>query len=179
MSVFDGFPPVPDRLSFKIGEVGRLVGVKPHVLRYWEREFGRVRPRKAPNGHRLYARADIDRLRRLKLLLHERGYTIAGARAPLQQGDAAVDAVLTASAPPDDVAGVDPVEVLRARVEQLEAALGDVRRTVQKREEAVDFWRRAAHSAEGRLARVLAVVRAGLGNENQRDIGVDTVSRSD
>ncbi|MDE0206882.1 MAG: MerR family transcriptional regulator [Candidatus Tectomicrobia bacterium] len=65
---------------FKIGEVARLLGVKPHVLRYWEAEFPTLKPRKNPSGQRLYARADIEALTEIRDLLYTDCYTISGAR---------------------------------------------------------------------------------------------------
>jgi hypothetical protein len=89
-------PPIPDKHFFKIGEVAELVGVRTTVLRFWESEFTQIRPTKTPNGHRVYARTDVELLRRIRVLVHDRGYTIAGARSLLQQGEAAVVAVLDA-----------------------------------------------------------------------------------
>ena len=65
---------------FKIGEVAKLLGVKPHVLRYWESEFPCLKPKKNPSGQRLYAKADIDTLLEIKNLLYTDCYTISGAR---------------------------------------------------------------------------------------------------
>lgn len=65
---------------FKIGEAARLVGVKPHVLRYWESEFPSLKPRKNPSGQRLYAKADIEILMEIRNLLYTDCYTISGAR---------------------------------------------------------------------------------------------------
>lgn len=65
---------------FKIGEVAKLLGVKPHVLRYWESEFPTLKPRKNPSGQRLYARADIETLTEIRDLLYTDCYTISGAR---------------------------------------------------------------------------------------------------
>ena len=65
---------------FKIGEVAKLLGVKPHVLRYWESEFPSLKPKKNPSGQRLYAKADIDALVEIKNLLYVDCYTISGAR---------------------------------------------------------------------------------------------------
>ena len=64
----------------KIGEVAKLLGVKPHVLRYWESEFPSLKPKKNPSGQRLYAKADIDTLQEIKNLLYTDCYTISGAR---------------------------------------------------------------------------------------------------
>ena len=65
---------------FKIGEVAKFLGVKPHVLRYWESEFPCLKPKKNPSGQRLYAKADIDTLLEIKNLLYTDCYTISGAR---------------------------------------------------------------------------------------------------
>ena len=77
-------PEIPDRLYFRIGEVSRLVGVKPYVLRYWESEFPAVAPRKSPTGQRLYRRRDVELLLEIKRLLYEKRYTVEGARKHLQ-----------------------------------------------------------------------------------------------
>lgn len=74
-------PELPDRLYLRIGEVARLTGVEPHVLRYWETEFRALRPRKSRSGQRLYRRQDVQLVLLLKELLWERRYTIAGAMA--------------------------------------------------------------------------------------------------
>lgn len=71
---------IPDKLYFKIGEVGKLADVPPHVLRYWESEFSAIRPKRANSKQRLYRRADVELILKLKMLLHERRYTIAGAK---------------------------------------------------------------------------------------------------
>ncbi|PLX98934.1 MAG: MerR family transcriptional regulator [Desulfuromonas sp.] len=76
---------IPDKLYFKIGEVAELAGVKPHVLRYWESEFGSFRPVKSKTNQRLYKRKDIEFVLKIKDLLHHQGYTIAGARKKLRE----------------------------------------------------------------------------------------------
>ena len=77
---------IPDKLYFKIGEVGKLADVPPHVLRYWESEFSAIRPKRANSKQRLYRRVDVELILKLKVLLHERRYTIAGARKFLEEG---------------------------------------------------------------------------------------------
>ncbi|HEY2775342.1 MAG TPA: MerR family transcriptional regulator [Candidatus Binatia bacterium] len=74
-----------DKLYFKIGEVARIVGVKPYVLRYWETEFSILRPGKTRSRHRLYRRRDVELLLRIKDLLHTRRFTIEGARKKLRE----------------------------------------------------------------------------------------------
>ena len=73
---------VPDKLYFRIGEVAQIVGVDAHVLRYWESEF-RMKPHRSNSGQRLYRKQDLSRFLRIKHLLHDEGYTIAGARKVL------------------------------------------------------------------------------------------------
>ena len=77
---------IPDKVYFRIGEVSSLVGVEPHVLRYWESEFKLIRPRRAKSNQRLYRRQDVEALLLIRELLHDRGYTITGARKFLEQG---------------------------------------------------------------------------------------------
>lgn len=79
---------IPNKRFFKIGEVSRIVGVPTHVLRYWEREFSLLRPRRAPSKQRVYKRKDVEMLLRIKKLLHNEKYTIAGARKKLQPASA-------------------------------------------------------------------------------------------
>src|SRR5215472_14512634 len=76
---------LPPKLYFRIGEVAELVGVEPHVLRYWEREFRTIRPTKSAKGQRVYSRRDVENLMRVRELLYRDGFTIAGARKRLQQ----------------------------------------------------------------------------------------------
>ena len=77
---------LPSKLFFRIGEVASLVGVEPHVLRYWEREFRSIRPTKSAKGQRVYSRKDVENLLRVRDLLYRDGFTIAGAKKRLQRG---------------------------------------------------------------------------------------------
>ena len=80
-----------DKRYFRIGEVSRIVGVKPYVLRYWESEFPTVRPKRADSRQRVYKREDIETLGAIKKLLYEEKLTIAGAKNRLKamkKGDA-------------------------------------------------------------------------------------------
>jgi DNA-binding transcriptional MerR regulator len=74
---------LPPKLYFRIGEVAELVGVEPHVLRYWEREFRTIRPTKSAKGQRVYSRRDVENLMRVRELLYKEGFTIAGAKKKL------------------------------------------------------------------------------------------------
>jgi len=78
-------PELPDKLYFKIGEVAKLVGVKPYVLRYWETEFSVVRPGKTRSHHRLYRRRDVETLLEIRRLLYGERYTIEGAKRRLRE----------------------------------------------------------------------------------------------
>jgi DNA-binding transcriptional MerR regulator len=78
-------PEIPDKLYFRIGEVSRVSGVKPHVLRYWETEFSGIAPRKSGSSHRLYRRKDVELILEIKRLLYEERFTIEGARKFLGQ----------------------------------------------------------------------------------------------
>jgi DNA-binding transcriptional MerR regulator len=71
---------IPDKLYFRIGDVSRLAGVKPYVLRYWETEFPAIAPKKSGTGHRLYRRKDVELILEIKHLLYEKRFTIEGAR---------------------------------------------------------------------------------------------------
>jgi DNA-binding transcriptional MerR regulator len=75
---------IPDKLFFKIGEVAAITGVKPHVLRYWESEFGAFSPSKSRTQQRQYQKKDIELVLQLKDLLYNQGFTIAGARKALK-----------------------------------------------------------------------------------------------
>lgn len=86
MSNEDGLPAdMPDKLFFRIGEAAGLVGVEAHVLRYWESEF-KMRTQRSSTGQRMYRRKDIARFMEIRKLLHEDGFTIAGARKALEEG---------------------------------------------------------------------------------------------
>lgn len=75
---------IPDKLYFRIGEVARLAGIKPYVLRFWETEFPQLKPPKSGTGQRMYRRPDVEHVLRIKKLLYDEGFTIAGARAQLR-----------------------------------------------------------------------------------------------
>lgn len=71
---------IPDKLYFRIGEVARLCEVPAYVLRFWESEFPALKPNKGGTGQRLYRKRDVEFALRIKQLLYDEGYTIAGAR---------------------------------------------------------------------------------------------------
>ncbi len=102
---------LPDKLYFKIGEVAKLVGVKPYVLRYWETEFPSIRPGKTRSQHRLYRRRDVETLLEIRRLLHDERYTIEGAKRRLRSGRS------------DDDNGIDlPAEAMVIAEEEVDEA---------------------------------------------------------
>jgi DNA-binding transcriptional MerR regulator len=78
---------IPDKLYFKIGEVAKMADVPTHVLRYWESEFSGIKPKRASSKQRLYRRQDVELILKIKTLLHDQGYTIAGARKLILGGE--------------------------------------------------------------------------------------------
>jgi DNA-binding transcriptional MerR regulator len=108
---------LPPKLYFRIGEVAGLVGVEPHVLRYWEREFRSIRPTKSAKGQRVYSRRDVENLMRVRELLYAEGFTIAGAKKKLQKTGVEPEAVVEVEAQEDSVTDVK-VEAAPARVRE-------------------------------------------------------------
>src|SRR6266436_2950455 len=81
--------PTIEKDFYRIGEVSRLTALKPFVLRYWETEFPTLEPVKSPSGHRLYRQEDVEMVLRIKRLLYDEGFTIAGARRHLREQNGA------------------------------------------------------------------------------------------
>jgi len=76
---------VPDKLYFRIGEASRIVGVKPYVLRYWEKEFAAIKPEKSSSKQRLYRRQDVLLFCQIRRLLHDERFTIEGCRKKIAE----------------------------------------------------------------------------------------------
>jgi len=88
---------IPDnKRFFRIGETSRIIGVKPYVLRYWEKEFQNIRPKRADSRQRTYQREDIETIGEIKKLLYEEKLTIDGAKKRLKSGEK------VSPAPPDN-----------------------------------------------------------------------------
>ena len=83
--------PALRKLYYTIGEVTQLTGVPAHVLRYWEGEFPQLKPKKSRAGNRVYQVRDLEIISRIRALLYERRFTIAGARALLSSGEASIE----------------------------------------------------------------------------------------
>jgi DNA-binding transcriptional MerR regulator len=77
-------PIIPDKLYFRIGEVASLCRLPAYVLRFWETEFPQLKPVKSSTGQRMYRQRDVENVLRIKKLLYDEGFTIAGARAHLK-----------------------------------------------------------------------------------------------
>ncbi len=75
---------IPDKLYFRIGEVSTLCKLPAYVLRFWETEFPQLKPVKSSTGQRMYRRKEVETVMRIKQLLYEEGFTIAGARQQLR-----------------------------------------------------------------------------------------------
>ena len=71
---------IPDKIYFKIGEASKICGLPSHVLRFWETEFKKINPRRTASGQRMYTRKNIEMILEIKHLLHEKKFTIEGAR---------------------------------------------------------------------------------------------------
>jgi DNA-binding transcriptional MerR regulator len=76
---------IPDKLFFRIGEVAKLAGVPSYVLRFWESEFPTIHPKRTESGQRLYRKSDVETILTIKHLLHEKRFTIEGAKQYLRQ----------------------------------------------------------------------------------------------
>lgn len=133
---------VQKRLYYKIGEACKELGIQPYVLRYWETEFPALAPSKSRSGQRVYSEKELEIIRRIKQLLYEEGYTIAGAKKKLEtelaeggpgEGEpAAPEAAEVPAAPPARTArkraadaspaldsdAADRIQTLRAGVEK-------------------------------------------------------------
>jgi DNA-binding transcriptional MerR regulator len=125
---------VAKKLYYKIGEACKVLEIQPYVLRYWEKEFPFLSPDKNKSGQRVYSQQELDTIRRIKELLYEEGYTIAGAKKKLEAETAAGESPADgASGPPPaqgkaasevDTGTADELQRLRSGVE---AALGQAR----------------------------------------------------
>lgn len=96
-----------DKEFYRIGDVSRITDLKPFVLRYWETEFPMLEPMKTPAGHRLYRQEDLELVLRIKRLLYDEGFTIAGARRHLREQNGASDGESGSAAVSSSAAAVD------------------------------------------------------------------------
>ncbi len=151
-------PAIPDRLYFKIGDVARLCGVETYVLRFWESQFPQLRPNKSGTGQRLYRRRDVELALEIKRLVHAEGYTLAGARAALGEGQ-------RRQGPRQETrggsqAGLPPAAGENKRLDAVAAAIGRVRAEVR---EIAGLLASPAPQPARRRSR-LATIRAASGS---------------
>jgi len=109
---------IPDKLYYKIGEVSEIIGVEPYVLRYWESEFGMVKPIRGKSKQRLYRRKDLESVLEIKKLLYKEEFTIAGAKRKLResrsQGDGKPQAPLSEEGYKNFLKGIrDELEIIK------------------------------------------------------------------
>lgn len=100
---------IPDKLYFKIGEVSKITELPTHVLRFWEAEFGQIKPKRSPSGQRLYRRQDVELILKIKNLLYVKKYTIQGANKHLRMDNA----------PPSPQPSADLLVDIRRELERL------------------------------------------------------------
>ena len=125
-------PKIPDKLFFKIGEVAGIADTKPHVLRYWETEFGILRPVKNASGQRVYRRRDVEVVLEIKRLLHQERFTIAGAkkrlggRRSVKPEVSVVEEKPALSPAPDSTSGSEETENIQGLLRELEKGLREI-----------------------------------------------------
>lgn len=118
---------IPKKRYFRIGEVSKLVGVEPHVIRYWETEFDNLSPTRAGSKQRLYTREDVTLLMRIERLLHVEKYTIAGAKLKLVEQDQDQPGQVLTDQAVDDLAGGQANDLIDDLANDLQAdETGDV-----------------------------------------------------
>ncbi len=135
----------PKRLYYKIGEACKLLDIQPYVLRYWETEFPLLAPNKSKSGQRVYSEAELGIIRRIKELLYDEGFTIAGAKkrleAEMQAGGPAAKPEPEVEPPPPPgplFAAPRPVRVrnldtrTEERIEKLREGVGDALRQARE-----------------------------------------------
>jgi DNA-binding transcriptional MerR regulator len=125
---------IPNKLFFKIGEVCEITDTQPYVLRYWESEFPMLAPAKNSSGQRIYRRRDIETVFRVKQLLYEEGFTIAGAkkrieaemagRGPTPQPTPGTPAAITPAATASDERLHKALETVREELREILTVLG-------------------------------------------------------
>jgi DNA-binding transcriptional MerR regulator len=115
---------IPNKLYFRIGEVAKLAGIKPYVLRFWETEFRGLGPQKSGSGHRLYRRKDVELVLEIKRLLYEKRYTIEGARKLLASKPHKTDSRIARKTTEQGALFVVSGEPSKAALDELRRELG-------------------------------------------------------
>ena len=112
----------PDKLFYKIGEVSKIAGVEPYVLRYWETEFSFLKPRKSKSGQRIYVKKDLELVFQIKEMLYSDRFTIEGVRKKLSEGGTVKNASVKNTGGLDNrgpaVSG-NPIEHVKSRLREI------------------------------------------------------------
>lgn len=116
---------IPDKLYFKIGEVAKMAEVPTHVLRYWESEFTAIKPKRANSKQRLYRRQDVELILNIKFLLHQQGYTIAGAKKLIESGQP-IDLAAAQHTAADHDTAPEVIQDLPQRLKAIKAELKEL-----------------------------------------------------
>ncbi|HEY7817737.1 MAG TPA: MerR family transcriptional regulator [Vicinamibacteria bacterium] len=131
-------PKIPSKLFFKIGEVCELTDTQPYVLRYWESEFPALAPAKNNSGQRIYRRRDIETILRIKTLLYEEGFTIAGAKKKLEQEmKEQMKAPGSTTPPPESVASAAG-DGLKEEIQSIRAELRGILEIIDRHDSKAD-----------------------------------------
>ena len=153
---------VPDKHYFRIGEVADLLGVEPHVVRFWQQQFAQVRPERSSTGRLLFGRPALARLARIRALLYDQGFTIAGAKkaltqdVPVVQAPEVVRVEVPVVQPHDDTKEI----ALHVEIDRLTRELRSQEARLAAAEASEAAVRRQLAGAEARLD---AELRAALG----------------
>ncbi len=126
--------PAPDSIperGLKIGEAARVIGVEPYVLRFWETQFSVLKPRHARSKHRFYQPRDIDTLKLIKRLLHDEGFTIAGANKYIRENGIDPSKIGTAQAPARAPAAAPVDNGVKATLAELRRDLESLHKLLQ------------------------------------------------
>ena len=149
---------VQKRLYYKIGEACKALGIQPYVLRYWETEFPALTPSKSRSGQRVYSEKELEIIRRIKELLYEEGYTIAGAKKKLEGelaagtlGEVKEEAVAgdlplqppppPPRRPPAEPASVEPSALDTSGDERVERLVSGIEEALQEARELLELLR--------------------------------------
>jgi DNA-binding transcriptional MerR regulator len=154
---------VQKRLYYKIGEACKALGIQPYVLRYWETEFPALSPNKSRSGQRVYSEKELEIIRRIKELLYEEGYTIAGAKKKLEAELAAGGAGEAVAVGEDDEpeAGDAPAPVKKARKAVPPAPAPEARAVVPEERPSLDT------EGSERVQRLLSGIDEALGEARE------------
>jgi DNA-binding transcriptional MerR regulator len=141
---------IPDKLYFRIGEVSKLCDVPAYVLRFWESEFPQLKPNKGGTGQRLYRRRDVEMALRVKTLLYDQGFTIAGARQAFKADPRTAGLRLAANTPAELPEGAATTPLTPAAATEMKPV--DKERLHALRKELADLHALLAKSAQPRPA---------------------------